>query len=99
MDMDKVHIFEVLKKNLGLLISQYHVKRIGLFGSYARNEASQTSDVDILVEFFEPISLFEFVNLEDFLSEIIGRKVDLVTESGLKPLIKPHVLEDVVYVQ
>ena len=97
--MDKAHIFEVLKKNLSLLVSQYHVKRIGLFGSYARNEASQTSDVDILVEFSEPITLFEFVNLEDFLSEIIGRKVDLVTESGLKPLIKPHVLEDVVYVQ
>ncbi|MHA1452561.1 MAG: nucleotidyltransferase family protein [Promethearchaeota archaeon] len=97
--MDKTQILEVLKENLGFLVSRYHVKTIGLFGSFVRDEASETSDVDILVEFSMPITLFEFINLEDLLSDIIGRKVDLVTKSGLKPLIKPHVLEDVLYVQ
>lgn len=96
--MDKTHILGVLKENLDHLVTQFHVKTIGLFGSYAREEASEISDVDILVEFSKPITLFEFVNLEDFLSGIIGRKVDLVTKTGLKPLIKPRVLEDVVYV-
>ncbi len=97
--MDRSQILNILKTQLPYLVSHFHVKTIGLFGSYARNQASQTSDVDILVEFSKPITLFEYIDLEDFLSECIGRKVDLVAKDGLKPLIKPRVLEDVVYVQ
>lgn len=97
--MDKTLILKTLKVLLPELVAQFHVKTIGLFGSFARDQESQTSDVDILVEFSKPITLFQFIDLEYFLSDSIGRKVDLVTKDGLKPLIKPRVLEDVVYVQ
>ncbi len=77
---------------------RYGVKSIGIFGSFVRGEARKTSDVDILVEFERPISLFKFLELEEYLANLIGRKVDLVSKKALKPHIGRHILKEVVSV-
>lgn len=78
------------------LSERYKVKEIGIFGSYARGEQKQTSDVDLLVEFSESISLLEFLHLENELSDLLGAKVDLVMKTALKPRIGKHILREVV---
>jgi predicted nucleotidyltransferase len=69
-----------------------------VFGSYARREHHQESDLDVLVEFEEPVTLFDLVRLENELTGQLGVEVDLLTEASLKPQIKARVAEDVVYV-
>jgi predicted nucleotidyltransferase len=80
-----------------LLKTEYQVKSIGIFGSYARDEQVQTSDIDILVEFEGPIGFFKFIKLENYLTEKLGAKVDLVTPDALKPLIKSEIIQETVY--
>lgn len=87
-----------IKDQLPLLHEKYHVKKLGIFGSFARGEQNPESDVDIIVEFESPVGFFEFIRLENYLSEILGAKVDLVTERALKPSIKESVLQETVYV-
>ncbi len=77
---------------------KYNVREIGIFGSYVRNEQGQWSDVDILVESEKTPSLLEFINLENYLSDILGVKVDLVMKDSLKPNIGRHILEEVILV-
>jgi len=80
-----------------LLQDQYHVNELGIFGSYIRQEQTETSDVDVLVEFSEIPSLLTFVKLEHYLSDNLGVKVDLVHKSGLKPRLGERILAEVVY--
>ena len=91
-------IKEILAENKELLKKKFKVKEIGLFGSYVRGEQKETSDVDILVEFEETPTLLEFVELENYLTELLGVKVDLVMKRALKPTIKESILKEVVYV-
>ena len=84
-----------LVKHLSYLRKKYYVQNIGIFGSYVRNEQKNTSDIDILVIFSNPISLFDFIDLEDELSELLQIKVDLVSKSALKPFIGKHILKEV----
>jgi len=81
-----------------ILRERFKVETIGIFGSYVRGEQKRKSDVDILVEFSETPSLFEFVELEDFLSQKLGIKVDLVMKDALKPRIKDSILSEAVYI-
>ena len=90
-------IKKVLAARKGELAKKYGVKEIGVFGSYVRGEQGERSDVDILVEFREPIGLFKFMELEEYLGYILGRKVDLVTKEALKPYIGKRILEEVSY--
>jgi predicted nucleotidyltransferase len=87
-----------IRKCMPILKDKYKVKTIGLFGSYIRGEQSRGSDVDILVEFYETIDLFTFIELEEFLSEKVGVKVDLVMRDTLKPRIKDTILREAVTV-
>lgn len=80
-----------------VLQERYKVRELGIFGSYVRQEQTETSDVDVLVEFFETPSLLKFVNLENYLSDNLGVKVDLVHKGGLKPRIGERILKEVVY--
>jgi len=82
-----------------MLKEKFKVKSIGVFGSYIRGEEKKGSDLDILVEFEESarLSLLDFIGLENYLSEELGVKVDLVEKSSLKPRIGKHILEEVVY--
>jgi len=94
---------ERIKKTLAAhreeLTQKYKVKEIGVFGSVVRGEQKGTSDVDILVEFDENarLGLLKFINLENYLSELLGVKVDLVMKSALKPRIGKHVVKETVY--
>jgi len=81
------------------LKEKYRIKEIGIFGSYLRGEAEESSDVDILVEFLPgaEVSLLDFVELENHLSDLLGVKVDLVEKSALKPRLGREILNEVVY--
>lgn len=91
-------IKEVLKKQKEFLNQEYGVKEMGVFGSYVRNQMGKESDVDILVDFSRSIGLLKFVNLENYLSEILDAKIDLVMKDVLKPRIGKNILEEVVYI-
>jgi len=87
-----------LKKLKGEVAKEYSVKTIGVFGSVARNEQMGKSDIDLLVEFSKPVGFVTFMRLEHFLSEKLGKPVDLVTSDSLKPVIRQDVLAEVIYV-
>ena len=77
---------------------KYKVKEIGIFGSYVRGEQKKGSDIDILVEFKEPIGLFKFMDLEEYLKKLLGIKVDLISRKALKPRIGERILKEVVFI-
>ena len=89
-------IRKVLMNNRSQLEMKFKVKRIGIFGSYGRGEAKENSDIDILVEFSEPVG-WEFIDLKEFLESKLEAKVDLMTKKELKPQIKDRILNEVVY--
>lgn len=76
---------------------RYKVKEIGIFGSYLRGENKRGSDVDILVEFNEIPDLFKFINLENYLKNILKRKVDLVRREAVRKELKEYILNEVSY--
>ncbi len=80
------------------LSDKFKVEEIGIFGSYVRKEQKKKSDLDVLVSFSETIDLFMFVELENYLSDILGVKVDLVMKDSLKPRLKDRILNEAVYV-
>jgi len=82
------------------LKEEFKVTSIGVFGSYLRGEEKRGSDLDVLVEFEESagLSLLDFIGLENYLSDELGVKVDLVERSALKPRIGKRILEEVVNV-
>ncbi len=84
-----------------LLIQQYGISKIGLFGSYARQEQNKDSDIDILIDFQKDKETFDnFMAVCDLLDNIFsGYKVEVVTTGGLSPYIGPHILNSVEYVQ
>jgi uncharacterized protein len=75
-------------------LSPYKPKQISVFGSYARGENKEGSDLDLLVEFTNTINLLDLIGLEQDLSEILGIKVDLITEGSLSPYVRPYVEKD-----
>ncbi len=93
-------IKKLIRKHKEELKEKYGVKDIGIFGSYVRGEQKERSDVDILIDFYPntEMDLIKFVELEYYLSDLIGVKVDLVTKKALKPRIGMHVLKEVIYV-
>ena len=80
------------------LNKKFKVKNIGVFGSYVRGEQKGSSDVDVLVEFEEPVGLFEFMALENYLSDLLAVKVDLVSKKALKPHIGERILKEVIMI-
>ncbi len=90
-------IKEKLQRHKGELREKFKVKEIGIFGSYVKAEQRKGSDIDILVEFREPIGLFKFIDLEEYLANLLGTKVDLVSKKALKPRIGEYILKEVVY--
>jgi uncharacterized protein len=79
-------------------IRKFGIIKIGLFGSYIKNEQKKGSDIDILVEFEENKKTFDnYMDLKFFLEDLFGSKVDLVVEDALKPALKSYILESVQY--
>ncbi|WP_456366922.1 nucleotidyltransferase family protein [Thermococcus sp.] len=89
---------KVLQDHKEELRKKYGVKRIGVFGSYSRGEQREDSDVDVLVEFERPVGFIEFIRLQEYLENLLGIKVDLVTKGALKKRIKERILREVKYV-
>ncbi len=88
---------EIINSHRKELEDKYYVKSIAIFGSYTRNEQTPESDVDILVEFSKPVGLL-FVHLADYLEEILGVKVDLMTPEAIKPNRRKYIMEELIYV-
>jgi len=97
--LKNAEIKRVIKDHLAELHRDYAVSEIGIFGSYARNEQTPQSDVDILVQFSKPVGFIAFMQLEERLQQLLGAKIDLVTRAALKPKIGARILKEVDYVQ
>jgi len=88
-----------LRRQLPELRERYGVRRLGVFGSRVQGRGRPGSDLDLLVEFDDrPLTLFQFVELENYLSDLLEMKVDLVEKDALKPVIGQHILDEVVSV-
>ena len=82
-----------MKEHEKELREAYRVKHLKVFGSYAKNNQKEDSDLDLMVSFEETPTLLEFIDLKEYLESITGIKVDLVTEDGISPYIKPYIEE------
>lgn len=79
------------------LRKRFNVSEVGIFGSYVRGEQNEKSDIDILVDFAGKVTLFDLIDLEDYLDAKLETKVDLVLKRALKPHIGERVLKEVIY--
>ena len=93
--MRREDVLKVLRDSRPTL-EAFGVARLSLFGSFARDEGRDDSDVDLLVEFNRPIGLFEFVRLQRQLGDIVGHRVGLVTPAALKPQLRDRILSEAV---
>ncbi len=91
-------IISTLNSLKDVIKKEYKAEIVGVFGSYVRGEQRETSDVDVLVRFFEGASLFDLVGLGDFLEERLGVKVDVVPIDTIRKEIKEAVLKEAVYI-
>jgi hypothetical protein len=96
--MHKDAVLLALKEHGDELVSEFALASLRLFGSVARDEGLAGSDVDLLVSFRGEISFRRFMQLKFRLEEILGMPVDLITETGLKPAVRPHVERDAIRV-
>ncbi|GAB4371090.1 MAG: nucleotidyltransferase [Calditrichia bacterium] len=94
MRKDLEQIKYILKKEFPKLQTQYNIATLELFGSYIRGKQSESSDIDILVTFTKAPSLFKFLELEEYLSNLLDIKVDLVMKKALKPNIGKRILSE-----
>ncbi|MDP1722566.1 MAG: nucleotidyltransferase family protein [Candidatus Gottesmanbacteria bacterium] len=89
-------IIETQKQELGC----FGLQRIGIFGSSVRGEATDTSDVDVILDFDQTKKTYQnFIKSTFFLEKLLGRSVDAVTPQGLSPYIKPYIDREITYVQ
>jgi len=93
----KNYIEKKLQKLKPYLSRKYNVSRIGYFGSFSRNEQTEKSDIDILVEFSKPIG-WDFIDLKDLLEKELGVKVDLVSTKALRKQLRDSILDQTQYV-
>ncbi len=90
------NIKTILGAQKSVLAKKFGIKEIALFGSYVRGENQDDSDIDILVEFIQPVGLFAFMDCEEYLEKLLGIKVDLVSKKALKPYIGKQVLKEMI---
>ena len=92
--MTRENVIEILRKELPYFVSQYGVKRIGLFGSYAKGTPTKGSDVDIMVEFEKPIGL-KFIEFAEYVEKLLGSKTDILTPAGVDGIRIKKVAENI----
>ena len=85
-----------IKENERFLKEKYHVRGFLLFGSYAKGEQTEQSDIDLLVDFQQIIDMFDMFDLQEYLQNLFGKKVDLGTKKGLKSFIKKSILKEAI---
>lgn len=82
------------QKDVERIAKKNHISYLALFGSHARGEQKPNSDLDLLINFSKPVDFFELYDIEQQLSKIFGKKIDLVTTKGLSKHIKPYIQKD-----
>ena len=92
----KEYILTFLKNNKSLFRQKYKISKIGLFGSYSRDEAREDSDIDIIVEM--PSSFDLYYDFKEFLEEKLQKKIDLGYEKDIRPFIRHAIAKDIIYV-
>lgn len=92
--LTKERITEILKEKYPFLVSEYGMKRIGLFGSYAKGIQKEDSDIDIVAEFESPMG-FKFIEFTEYLENILGKRVDVLTHVGIKTIRIKRIAEDI----
>ena len=96
--MNKREILDVLHNHLDEIVRRFDVKQLGLFGSAARDEMTEQSDIDVLVEFNGPATFDGYMDLKFYLEELLHRDVDLVTRDSIKPRMLPIIVKDEIRV-
>ena len=96
--MNKTSILSLLNRHRDEIKKRFAVKHLALFGSAARDEMRQESDVDVLVDFNGPATFDGYMDLKFYLEALLGRRVDLVTEKGLRKEIRPNVERETIRV-
>ena len=91
-------IYRTLQQHFNKLEQQYSVKTLGVFGSYARGEATDNSDLDLLVEFYGDLTFDKYMDLKFFLEDLFDKKIDLVIRDDIKPQIREKLLGETIYV-
>jgi len=96
--MDRSQTVKLLKQSKALLVERFGVTALALFGSTARGEAGDASDVDILVGFDGPATSSRYFGVQFFLEDLLGCSVDLVTEKALRSELRPFIEKDAIHV-
>ncbi len=96
--LNKTEIKKRIKENTDILKS-YHVNRIGIFGSFVNGSPTKNSDIDLLVDFSETITLLQYVHLSDSITSILNSKVDIITVDGVKPYMKDNIMKEVEWIE
>ncbi len=96
--MKREKVLQLLSARANELQEQFGVKSLSLFGSVARDEATEVSDVDLLVEFDRPTGYFGLIALQEHLEGLLGCKVDIGTRNSLKPRLRTRVLQESIHV-
>ena len=91
-------IIQKLKEVKPELEKSYFVKEIGVFGSYVRDEQTDNSDIDILIDYNAGMTLFDIVDLENFLAVLFKKKIDIAFKKSLRPRIGKRILSEVIYI-
>lgn len=87
---------DAIKAILLKVLKKYPVRKAAVFGSFARNQANEQSDIDLLIETNQPVTLFDVLRLEKELGEILHRKIDVVEYSAIKPGIRQNILKEAI---
>lgn len=94
----KSEVLKILEKDLPFLRESFHVDKVGLFGSYARQEQTEQSDLDLLVDFETTPDFIQLVELEEHLSSLLDIKVEILTSGGIKDRVRPNIMKDMEFV-
>ena len=94
--MSKESVIDMLKDQKAFLYDKFSIKNLNLFGSVARGDDNNDSDIDILVEFYKTPDLLTFIEIEEYLSKTLNQKVDLVIKRKLKPQLKETILKEAI---
>ena len=96
--MNRNEVLDTLRAHKPVLAERFGVSELALFGSFARDEATELSDVDILVSFSHPATSKSYFGMQFFIEDLLGRRVDLVTDKALRSEFRPYVERECMYV-
>ena len=91
-------IIDNLKSAKHQLYTDFNINEIGVFGSYSRNEQTENSDIDILVEFSKDIGLIRYMQIENYIKKLIGENAEVVIKSDIRPELKDEILKETIFI-